>query len=718
MQNNNTFIKQLLLLVLFLTFVIFISNKLISNRENTLLNDLYNSNSKHLKEKINTLITDKKNTNTAIAVSISKDYALVELLESKRPNKINLNNLSLDLRKNTNYKNVWIEVFDKESKLLYQSWKDKTDVLISSKNYFEIIEEVNVNQYDLSFITTVPVYKNKDYLGFIKVSTKFNSITKLLKQDGIESIILVNQNESKKISKPFTNIFYKDFYVANIDANTDLLEKLDKRFFDSLTSNYRLINNNLITSYDISDGLARLISFTDLKSIDKSSIKSFKLYSYTILSLILILIIIGFLFIIYKVGYKKIDRLNEILKHKIDEIKIQKQKVQTLLDSQSNIIIITNGDEIVEGNKKLLDFYKDCKTLDEFKEKYRCICTTFEEIDNKDYVIDKDYDGKNWAEYILSQENRPLKVAIYNSLNHLEHFSINVNENVDGFLIVTLSNITYEIDNKKNLEKLVEQKTSQLKELNQNLEIKIKKEIELSKKKDSIIFEQNKMASLSELLTNIAHQWRQPLSVITSAASGMKIQKNLNELDDESFNKCCDVILEKSQNLSNTIDVFSDFINNENELTLANLKIQIEETLRHMKLVLKENTIDVLIDIEESINVKIYKNRFKQALLHILDNSIRALNENCKGQRKLILISYKQNILTIKDNAKGTSQESIKHIFEPYFTTYHQSLGKGLGLYVVKEILLKPMNIKIIASNNKFNFEEIEYKGLKLDIEF
>lgn len=104
-----------------------------------------------------------------------------------------------------------------------------------------------------------------------------------------------------------------------------------------------------------------------------------------------------------------------------------------------------------------------------------------------------------------------------------------------------------------------------------------------------------------------------------------------------------------------------------------------------------------------------YKNEFQQAILNIINNCVDAFNSQEDIKRKIILIEYKDNILSIKDSANGIREEIINRIFEPYFTTKHQSQGTGIGLYMTQEILSKHMNFSLDVTNTTF-----EYKGEEL----
>ena len=105
---------------------------------------------------------------------------------------------------------------------------------------------------------------------------------------------------------------------------------------------------------------------------------------------------------------------------------------------------------------------------------------------------------------------------------------------------------------------MVENKTKELKELNESLEKRVIEESDKNKEKDRMLFQQNKMAAMGEMLSNIAHQWRQPLASISAAISSLKLQKELGIVDNNNFNTTCDLILKNSNYLSQTIEDFKN----------------------------------------------------------------------------------------------------------------------------------------------------------------
>jgi hypothetical protein len=135
-----------------------------------------------------------------------------------------------------------------------------------------------------------------------------------------------------------------------------------------------------------------------------------------------------------------------ILVYYLRDIKYQNSKNKILLNSQPNIVIITNGKEIIDANKQLLKFFPLVKDLQDFKKRYICICYTFEDLEKDDYIINKDYNGKNWVEYIFENQDKNFKVAIKNSKEELRHFSVKTSSaKIDLSVIVTFIDVTNEI---------------------------------------------------------------------------------------------------------------------------------------------------------------------------------------------------------------------------------------------------------------------------------
>ena len=250
--------------------------------------------------------------------------------------------------------------------------------------------------------------------------------------------------------------------------------------------------------------------------------------------------------------------------------------------------------------------------------------------------------------------------------------------------------------------------------------IEIEKYINENTQQQHLLFQQSKMAAMGEMLGNIAHQWRQPLSVITTASTGMKLQKELDMLDDEAFNQSVTNITDSALYLSKTIDDFRNFFKTDKVESTFDITHTFEKVFKLTDGQFSHNDIIFIKNIEE-IKLCALENELIQALINILNNSKDALIELEKPTPRVIFIdAYKQNkkaIIKVKDNAGGIPKDIIDKVCEPYFTTKHQSQGTGIGLYMTSQIIKKNMNGTFKIENVEVKYENKIYKGIETTIE-
>lgn len=245
----------------------------------------------------------------------------------------------------------------------------------------------------------------------------------------------------------------------------------------------------------------------------------------------------------------------------------------------------------------------------------------------------------------------------------------------------------------------------ELEEHNKELEKRIKEELAKNRAKDKLMFQQAKMASMGEMIGNIAHQWRQPLMELSSlflpleAKLNMDLEVEKNELID-SIKKYNDIIKYMSQ----TIDDFRNFFAKEKEKIEFQVIEQINSTINIISGGLKAYNIKLDIIIKKNATMLGYKNEYSQVLINIINNAKDALVQRKikKPQITIIIEENKNNIITsIQDNAGGINIKPIKKIFDPFFT-YEKINGSGIGLFMSKLIIENNMggNIKVKNSDN------------------
>ena len=250
-----------------------------------------------------------------------------------------------------------------------------------------------------------------------------------------------------------------------------------------------------------------------------------------------------------------------------------------------------------------------------------------------------------------------------------------------------------------------------------NYKQSIKKKNLENKKQEEFLNEQSKMASMGEMIGNIAHQWRQPLSVISTASTGMLLQKEYGTLTDEQFMKTCGVINTNAQYLSKTIDDFRNFVKGDSKKTIFSLTHNIDSFLHLVEGTTKSNDINIVLDLDNDIQINGFENELPQCLINIFNNAKDAFND-IETKYIFISTSIEENnaVIKIKDNAGGIEEDILGKIFEPYFTTKHKSQGTGLGLHMTYNLIIDGMDGTIEANNITYKYEEKEYIGAEFTI--
>ena len=235
-----------------------------------------------------------------------------------------------------------------------------------------------------------------------------------------------------------------------------------------------------------------------------------------------------------------------------------------------------------------------------------------------------------------------------------------------------------------------------------------------NRQKDKLLAQQSKMASMGEMLENIAHQWRQPLSIISTASSGIKMQKEFGVSSEKQEMEILDTITITAEHLSKTIDDFRDFFKPNKDKKLFNIKEVYKRSLNLLESKFKNRNIEVIENIND---IELYglDSELIQVIMNILNNANDILEAKNHNQKKLIFVDIdiqdNNAILRIKDNGGGISPDIVDMIFDPYFTTKHKSQGTGIGLYMTEEMIVKHMHGSINVENKEFIYQNESYRG-------
>jgi len=260
------------------------------------------------------------------------------------------------------------------------------------------------------------------------------------------------------------------------------------------------------------------------------------------------------------------------------------------------------------------------------------------------------------------------------------------------------------------LARMVNEKTKELRELNKNLEKKVEYEVEQSRKKDEIMFRQSRLAAMGEMVGNIAHQWRQPLNAIVLIIQSFQMKKMLGKLDDEFIDSQVDEGIKLATSMSKTIDDFRNFFKPNKIEEYFSVKKTIEESMSLVGHYYEKLDINMNLVCENDFETLGYPNEFSQVMMNLFSNAKDILKDKERNRNIEIVVNIdedkKEGVISVIDNGGGISEEVQNRMFEPYFTTKHQSSGTGIGLYMSKEIIEKQMNGSIWSENVSYKFLE------------
>ena len=222
------------------------------------------------------------------------------------------------------------------------------------------------------------------------------------------------------------------------------------------------------------------------------------------------------------------------------------------------------------------------------------------------------------------------------------------------------------------------------------------------KLKDEMLIAQSRSAAMGEMIGMIAHQWRQPLTVISMGANNMLLDITLEELNLKEVEEYSRDILTQTTNLSKTIDDFRNFFKPDKSILKVKVKDILDETYEIVKDSLKNHNIKFNKSYKSETKIDAYPRELMQVFVNIINNSKDAIIlKECKNAQIDVCIFENDTyvITEICDNGKGIDAKILPNIFDPYFTTKDDKTGTGLGLYMSKMIINDHLNGKIDVFN-------------------
>ncbi len=375
-----------------------------------------------------------------------------------------------------------------------------------------------------------------------------------------------------------------------------------------------------------------------------------------------------------------------------------KDTFQTIYDKSSDGIVIIQNNRFKDCNESILKMFK-------YERKSTFLNTQLIKLSPK-----LQPDGVSSTRKLLKMLNKAFKEGS-NSFEWMhkttanEEFWVEIvlsKINLDGEDLI--HGVWRNISDRKNLEIKQIEAQDEIQALNHSLTDRVEEEVSKNRKKDQQLLEQSRLAQMGEMLSMIAHQWRQPLAAISSSSTALELKANLGKIDKETVLRNSQNISKYTQHLSATIDDFRDFFKPNKELSSVTYCELIESVLSILEVSLKTKNISLIRNCDCGERFNTHANEIKQVILNLIKNAEDILVEKGTKNPYVKLATYTlddKHILEVSDNGGGIPEEIIDKIFDPYFSTKLDKNGTGLGLYMSKIIVEEHCRGELNVTNNE-----------------
>jgi len=321
---------------------------------------------------------------------------------------------------------------------------------------------------------------------------------------------------------------------------------------------------------------------------------------------------------------------------------------------------------------------------------------------------------------LIREIDKDVTILIVSAYSEIEYFTSSIKVGIQGYVIKPTS-MEQLMDALDNCIDFIEDKRSK-KEYQESLEHQVDRESKKREETEALLIQQSKMASMGEMIGNIAHQWRQPLNELALLIQSCKSAYQRDMLSEEFIDNRVSKGMLLIDKMSDTIENFRNFYSpSKNRLSFSLIE-SIEKSLAIFEGSFRNNDIELSIEYDEEglYTFYGYSDEFEQVFVNLLSNAKDSIVEkNSMGDRIIhikILDQGESIEIEVCDNGLGLSEALQHKVFEPYFTTKDDDQGTGIGLYMSKEIVDKHLKGSIEASNGTFKIKDKEYTGASFKI--
>jgi two-component system, NarL family, sensor histidine kinase EvgS len=583
------------------------------------------------------------------------------------------------------------------------------DIIPSITDTEELVEFANITKpilnYKLAIITQKgkPVVQNlEEVIDKTMAKKKSSDLIKLLKSSYPDIKILQTKSDYETLEAVNSNRVYfaieplpiASYYMSKYALNNIFISRYTNMSYTaSIAVNYK--DNKLLNI--LNKALDEINENEQLKIFNKwTNVSINEPFNYAAIWKIVIIALIILAIVTYRQTIlnkhnQKLKSANNEIEKKTIELAKQKELFEKLYSKSSDGVLLIKDSRIIDCNEASLKILKYEK--DEIIEKLLC-----------------DISPKIQADNLTSKVKAKIQIneALKNGVCNFEWIFIN-KQNQEFWVEIVLTAIEIDnepvihtvirdIDNRKKMEK-------ELEILTHKLEDKINEEIKKNQEKTTQLIQQSRLAQMGEMISMIAHQWRQPLTAISATTNNLLLKIMLNQkLNDEELKYELELITDYSQHLSSTIDDFRNFFKTDKIKIECTLEELINKSLNIIKTSFESNNIELETNYQFNEYIYVYSTEIQQVILNILKNAEDVLTDKDSFNRKIKIKTYeKDNFATIEiiDNGGGISNEIINNIFDPYFSTKKAKEGSGLGLYMSKTIINEHCQGYLTAQNSE-----------------
>lgn len=664
-----------------------------------------------IKDKKSFLTIDEKeyiNNKRVIKVCTLSDLKPIEFYEENQYQGINIDLLNL-ISKKLDIKFNYLK-FD-NSKIAENSLENGICDIFPTTNQTKSLKNIAlftnaISSYKLAIVTqknkpvvenieeildkTMAKKSNWENINYLK--SKYPNIDIYETSSEFETLEAVNNNKVYYAIEPLPVIaYYSSKYAFNdlfISRYTDMY----------LSSNIAVLKENFVLYEILNKTIDEITEYEKTNIFNKwtnSFIKEPFDYSvlWKILTVIFILLsILTYRQIILNRHNKALKIANNEIEEKTKLIAKQKELFEKLYSKSSDGVLLIKNKKIIDCNEailKLLEYSKDellNKSIDEISPKFQLNNDDSTIISSKkiDETLKNGVCNFEWT--LLSRNSIYIWVEIVLTAIEINNKAV-------------IHTVIRNINKRKEMEK-------ELESLTNKLEDRIVEEIKKNEEKTKQLIQQSRLAQMGEMISMIAHQWRQPLAAISATTNSILLKTMLDEkISKEELTKELNLITDYSQHLSLTIDDFRNFFKTDKIKSEILLEELIDKTINIIKIQFETKEIKVEKDYKFNEKILSYSTELQQVILILLKNAEDALIEKEIENKNIKISTYKENdfvIIEVEDNAKGIPNDIIEKIFDPYFSTKKEKEGTGIGLYMSKIIIDEHCSGNLSVKNSKF----------------